>query len=638
MEIISSLVRTEISVSSVSREEEEFVVEGETLGMPSKVYVRPEEIGDMIGVFLSWRAIAYFLRWPFLYARWYLERQDLERQLRSFGIILSLSLIGVLLLGGRGALRAFPLQGAAALLSFAVFAFVAALVTERRSLLYGAVMLAEVAEHLLLYAAGAEATSYATWALAPLAVLAIIGWLLQRRAAEQDGGNPHAKALFRNGYILISLYAGILLWSFGSHLSAAAWRLYVPLLGFAAYFLWRFALTLRLPQLYFGIIYLALGYVVLVRSIPGMPAAYQGLPILALAIGMMLVASSYHEALEFRRLHPLYLAGMILSLLALIPVLDSRLAMLLYLAAMATHYFWMHREGARKLTVDQPGDQFVLWTAFLFANGAAYLALLLFFLYGFEPAPLILLAALAFSLNELKMGFAQPRSLFRRRTQHLYWAGLFWTVFVAVTLRWLGSAHPWPSRAPFAVPFVVVGIMVGLWTLRTYRVEAQRQHLGHSLLDASYLLIAVSYLLPSVSGETRLVASVVLTILYLLVFLILYGVTQEPYLVHGVTVALLFFLSHLLAGLTARPLAQALLLSAVGLLSMLTVLIRPPVAAVRRHTLTLSWFLLSGLALYAALPSHRATLLVSTIWAAAYLLGSVAVERATQATPQNASS
>ena len=76
--------------------------------------------------------------------------------------------------GGRGYLLANPGQGIGVLLSFAVFSFVASRATDRRSPLYAAIILAEIAYHLFLYRQGMDALSYGVWSLAPLALLTLV--------------------------------------------------------------------------------------------------------------------------------------------------------------------------------------------------------------------------------------------------------------------------------------------------------------------------------------------------------------------------------------------------------------------------------------------------------------------------------
>lgn len=134
MELISSFVRTEVQIESIAREEDELVMHGTTLDMPSQLYVSPNEIGSILRLALSWPSFTYAVLFPFLYLKWYLSQSDLETRLAGVTVAISLLFSGALVFGSSDYLVEHAAESAALLGLFAALCLILGLVGERRSL------------------------------------------------------------------------------------------------------------------------------------------------------------------------------------------------------------------------------------------------------------------------------------------------------------------------------------------------------------------------------------------------------------------------------------------------------------------------------------------------------------------------
>lgn len=70
MRVVSRLVETEIKIQSVQREGEALVVLSDpSVSLPTKIYLTPEDIVQVLRAMLSPGVVGYLLRLPFLYLR-----------------------------------------------------------------------------------------------------------------------------------------------------------------------------------------------------------------------------------------------------------------------------------------------------------------------------------------------------------------------------------------------------------------------------------------------------------------------------------------------------------------------------------------------------------------------------------------
>lgn len=611
MRIDSRLMKTDIEVEAIERREDRLLM----LSPPddwnaTKVYLSPQDIVKVFRISLNRGMVTYLLLFPFFLAAHYLRNErDINDIIYDAGYLVSAIFMALLLIGGTTFLMAEPLTSAMVLGVLAGLIYLVAILEAKYSFLYLAIPFTVIAHFLLGYGRGITARNFPWLALGVVLTLLIVG-----KALGNERQGKLARPFYHVGYLLVFIFVTYIALNARAYATIDPWVASLPLLSFALFHFVRYLDTREILQHYIAAGLLGGGFLFALYGIPFLPAAYYGLPLIALSMAMILIADRYHEVHGLRHVAPTYSVAILIALLAFLYAWRDVTALLLSLALFSVHFFGGTYSLGIKSTADNWGEKSFQWTEFAMANIAAGVAALLMLTIGRANWAAVV-AAGVYVYYYRKMGFGREPTILGTRNQYLWVAGGFYALLVFVVLGlWdpFGDAQKDMLLVPlFLLPLLLYG----------RHVQNQGQSgPAASIFESSLLTVVVTILLPTVVGDSEVgMGSIVAGILAGL-FGLLWVLWRDELLLFPLPILAANLIYNGLVASGVRDSGIGLLYLPFGLLAMLIAMLLWRRRTGPARTFFIAWFVFSGASVLGVISDRTLALYLVAGWAALYFL------------------
>ena len=612
MRMISTIMNMSGGINSMQREEDELVIDsalGESGAMTAKIYLDASDINQAIGA-INWSTISFILLLPFFYVKWYLEKEDLQQKLFTFGLITAFSFILILLFVGMNYVTSYPLESGLLFFFFSAFYAATAIIGERRSSLHLSVFLLVISYFCFVNMFGFKPFHYPLFAILPVMGLFFAGHFLKDRKEEIFYPSLHTDAIFVTvyftGYILININAYIK--------TGLAWAI-IPVFAFSLFYLFRY-LTTRFMRCEYGcLILFSLGFILLLYSLETLPVHYFGMFLIPLGFIMMGIGTKYHGRLELIEVSPLYAVGLIVSLAAFGYSVLDRTPLLWSLLFFSASLFTINRSVELKNSDEDSGEKSFSRTFFTLANVSASFFIIIQFYLEFPKTLSIIFPALGLSLLYLKVAYERGETVFNQRSQYIYLFGIFFAIFYFTCLA------RYNPLGNIQINMFCTIILLAAVLCFGGAEEKERPIIATSLYEVSHFVILVAFILPIIAKNHSLIFSSALAFVFLFIYLTAINFTMNKNLFYSFPIifSLLYYNVLLFFSLEKTLITFAFI--PPGLVAMGIALFLHRRESSYAKIFFFSWFLFSVISLYPAIIYGSYNIYSFAIWAASYLLG-----------------
>ncbi|MFQ5612605.1 MAG: hypothetical protein ACE5H9_10785 [Anaerolineae bacterium] len=619
MRIDSRLMKTDIELDAIERREDRLLI----LSPPddwnaTKVYLSPQDVVKTIRLSLHRGMIVYLLLFPFFLAAQYLRgEKDIDDIIQDISYVVAAIFMGLLLLGGATFLLTEPLTGVMVLGILAGLFYLITIGSGKPGFLYLAVPLTVIAHFLLAFGQGVSVRAFPWLALGVALTLLILG-----KALGPERQSKMARPLYHTGYLVVLIFVGYILANARSYALEDPWGASLPLLAFSVFFFVRYLDTQEVFLHYAAAILLGGGFLLALYGIPLLPAAYYGLPLIALSMAMILIADRYHEAHGLAHVAPAYSVAILIALLAFVYAWQDLTALLLSLALFSVHFFGGTYSLGIKSTIDNWGEKSFQWTEFTLANLAAGCAALLMLTVGRANWASVI-AAGVYVYYYRKMGFGREPTLLETRNQYLWVAGGFYALLVFVVLGLLDPFGSTQTDMLLVPPLLLPLLLYGR------RVQKHGQAgPAASIYESSLLTVIIAITLPLALADYRVATASVVAGILLGLYLLLGLLWRDEVIFYALPIlaAHLYYNGLVAAGVGGSLLG--LLYLPPGLLGMAVALWLHRRGAHGARVFFLTWFVFSGASVLGAMADRILTIYLLAGWAALFVLAAPVVNQA----------
>lgn len=618
MRIDSRLMKTEMDLGTIERHDDRLLMKGPPDDWNNvKVFLSPQDVVTTVRLSLHPGMLTYVLLFPFFYIAHQLRRQrDIRPAVIGVGYGVAVLFMALLLVGGIPFMLAEPLSAAAVVGVLALLFLSVTAGSGRPGFLYLAAPLAAAAEFLLAIGRGVVTQDLPMVAMAVVLTLLILGKALSGLSQGQSA-NP----LVRTGYAVVIIFTVFIALNAPAYLRGNPWGASLPLLAFAGFHFVRYLDTRQVRHQYIALLFLGGGFLAGLYGIEPLPAAYYGLPLIALSMAIILIADRYHEAHGLVHVAPAYSVGILIALAAFAYAWRDLSALLLCLALFSVHFFGGTRSLGVKSTADNAGEKAFQWTEFALANLAAGLAALLMLTVG-RANWAALIAAPVYAHFYRNMGLGRETTTLQTRNQYFWAAGAFFGLTVFVVLGVLDPLRG-TQRDMLLVPPLLLPLLLYGRRLQKMGKDA----LAASIFEASLVSVAASLALPSLLGEFHAPTAAVVAGLWLALFALLAWKWRDEVLLYPLPLAIAQIISAGLLGAGLSPAARGLAFVPLGVAAMVGALWLDQRGGRPARALFVAWFVFSAASALEAAPEREVLTYLIAGWAAVYVLAASFINR-----------
>jgi hypothetical protein len=369
----------------------------------------------------------------------------------------------------------------------------------------------------------------------------------------------------------------------------------------------------------------ALAYLLILNTITSLAVPYYGLFLIVLGFMMLLLGNRLYGLLGIDQLGGFYVVGCFLSIAAFLYSVLEFNAFMLSLFFFSASLFTIHRMIEVKIPPKkskndpEPVEKNYATTFFALAHISSYLALLAVLYQGFPVSSGVIISALGLSLSYFKIAYERKETFLKIRNYYVYPFGIFFAIFY-----FTGIAKLDPFNHTGLNMFLAIPLSLAVLYLSFLNAKKGLTPISDSLLDVSFFIILVAFILPFVSTEHALFPSIALALLMLGIYLMFYPLLQKEEVWYSlpIVIALLYFnilflieIPFSLMGICYIPL---------GVISVITALIRYRGLASWYRPFFFATFFFSGVSLwmsfYAFSPYKIINIYNLVLWTGIYLV------------------
>ena len=635
-------MKLDMTIDSFSRKEDKLVVialGGKEGSLENIVTVSADEIIPVVGKIINRHVLLYVLFFPFYLIKKYLAEQDIQDRMFTLGLGISLLFSAYLVWMGRDYPASYPLTAGVTLLFFSIFSFISAYISCKKSFTYLGVFLLSFSYFCFVFRAVGSSALFPLLSIGLIGTLALAGEFLKERGTvtvETEVGTKKKKKTevvehnvffptLNNGAMLITFYfIGSILWNVGTFLEAYPFYAIVPLLGFALFYLYRYLTDKKVRWQYMMLLLTGAAYLLMLYTITSLTAPYYGLFLIGLGFLMMLAGDRFHSRLGMDQVSGFYVVGCFISvsafLYAALTFSSLMLACFLFSASLFTiNRFLEVKTPAKKPKEPDPVEENYTATFFALANITAYLALASVLFQWFPLNSAVIISALGLSVCYLKVAYERKETFLTMRNYYIYPFGIFFAIFYFTALA---KVNPF-SQTAYNM-FLALPLLLAVLSLSYLNAKKEHEPISTSLLDVSFFVVLVAFILPFTAEGHMLFPSTLLAVLMGGIYLLFYPllVKEEVAFALPIVFALLYY--NVLHTMGVPLSLMGILYSPLGLLSVALAIIRYRNASSWFSPFFFATFFMSAvslfISLYAFTPHTVLNIYNLIIWTAIYLV------------------
>jgi hypothetical protein len=428
-----------------------------------------------------------------------------------------------------------------------------------------------------------------------------------------------------NGAMLITFYfIGSIVWNVGTFLASYPFYAIAPLVGFALFYLYRYLTDKKVRWQYMMLLLIGVAYLLMLYTITSLTVPYYGLFLIALGFIMMLAGDRLHPRLGMDQVGGFYVVGCFISVSAFLYSVLTFSSLMLALFLFAASLFTINRllevkTPAKKPKEPDPVENNYTATFFALANTAAYLALAAVLFQWFPLNSAVIISALGLSVCYLKVAYERKETFLPMRNYYIYPFGVFFAIFYFTALA---KVNPFNQTAYNM--FLALPLLLAVLSLSYLNAKKEHEPISTSLLDVSFFVVLVAFVLPFIAEGHMLFPSSLLAVLMGGIYLLFYPLLgkEEVAFALPIVFALLYYNVLLTMGVSLS--LMGILYSPLGLLSVALALIRYRNASSWFSPFFFATFFMSAVSLfisiYAFTPHTVLNIYNLIIWTGIYLV------------------
>ena len=258
-------------------------------------------------------------------------------------------------------------------------------------------------------------------------------------------------------------------------------------------------------------------------------------------------------------------------------------------------------------------------TFFALANITAYLALASVLFQWFPLSSAVIISALGLCVCYLKVAYERKETFLTMRNYYIYPFGVFFAIFYFTAVA---KVNPFNQTAYNM--FLALPLLLAVLSLSYLNAKKEHEPISTSLLDVSFFVVLVAFVLPFIAEGHMLFPSSLLAVLMGGIYLLFYPllVKEEVAFALPIVFALLYYNVLFTMGVSLS--LMGILYSPLGLLSVALALIRYRNASSWFSPFFFATFFMSAvslcISLYAFTPHTVLNIYNLIIWTAIYLV------------------
>jgi hypothetical protein len=636
-------MKLDMTISAFSRKDDKLVVTalgGKEGSLENIVTVSADEIIPVIGKIINRHVLLYVLFFPFYLIKKYLAERDIQDRMFTLGLGISLLFSAYLLWMGRDYLASYPLIAGVTLLFFSLFSFISAYISCKKSFTYLGVFLLSFSYFCFVFKAVGSSALFPIFSILLIGFLVLVGELLKKRGTvkvEIEVGKKKKKKkeivehnvffpTLNNGAMLITFYfMGSILWYVGTFLDAFPSYAIIPLFGFALFYLYRYLTDKKVRWQYMMLLLVGAAYLLMLYTITTLAAPYYGLFLIGLGFVMMLAGDRLYSLLGVDQVSGFYVVGCFISLSAfLYSVLtfsSIMLAFFLFSASLFTINRLLEVKTPAKKSAKEPDPVEKNYTAtfFALANIAAYLALASVLFQWFPLDSAVIISALGLSVCYLKVAYERKETFLTIRNYYIYPFGVFFAIFYFTALA---KVDPFNHTAYNM--FLALPLLLAVLSLSYLNTKKDYVPISNALLDVSFFVILVAFVLPFISEEHMLLPSSLLAVFMGGIYLLFYPLLVKEEVTYALPIVFSLIYYNLLYTMGVSLSLMGIMYSPLGAVFVTIALIRYRGTSSWFSPFFFATFFISAVSLFISLYAFSPHTLVNIstliIWTAIYLV------------------
>jgi hypothetical protein len=617
MRIDSKLMKTEMEVESIERQEDRLLMKSPPEDWnKTKVYLSAMDVVNMIRISMNRDMLGYVLLLPFFVIADFLSgERDLDEIMVDVSFVIASIFMGLLLIGGSSFLLTQPVTGAIVLGVLAGLFLLVAIFSDKSIFLYLGVPLTVITYFLIAYSREIPVADFPQLALVVVLSLLILG-----KALGREDDQRFAAPLFNVGYLIILLFVCYIGFNARIYAIVDPWGAVIPLLGFSLFHFVRYLDTRDPIQQYISMPLLGAGLLLVPYGIPLLPLPFYGLVLIAFSMGMILIADRYHESSGMTHVMPAYFVAILLALFAFAYAWRDLTALLLTLALFSVNFFGGARSLSIKTTASNWGEKTLQQIEFALANIAAGLSAVLILTIGRESWASVI-SVICYVYFYFKIGLWREPTILKTRNQYLWAGGAFYSLGIFVVLGLIDPLHG-TQNDMLLVPFLLLPLLI-------FGRRLQRQGQGNaasSVYESSVVAVTLSLLLPTVVGNLWVPTAFAVAGIETLLFLVLALLWHDEVLLYPLPIlaANLMHNALIVAGVSGTMIGLSF--APVALITMVIALFLYRRKKVSARTFFLAWFVFSAASIWRVQGDFLLLVYLISGFAALYLLATTFIQ------------
>ncbi|MDY6863658.1 MAG: hypothetical protein SV062_11820 [Thermodesulfobacteriota bacterium] len=619
MEVVSKLFKTEMKVEALVREKDKLVMMGDPSDwMSAKSYIAADEIGEMIPKILGWSLFSFIFLFPIYFIKGFLQKEDLQDRMNTFGIVTSLVLVLVMIFIGIPYLRSSPVIASLALFFFAISTGLGAFITERKSLVYTTAILFTLAYFSFITKYGFGLFYHPTFSVFLILLLFFVGFVLNKK---KEGVFHPAFSSF--GIFVVLYYTIYLMIYFFDYYPLNMWAIIFPAFGFSVFFLLRFLVTKRVRCLANSLIFFTTGYLLTLYNIRGLLVSYYGLflVVLGLLISFIGVFLQRKQMITVKMASAFYWIGLTVCIISFFYAFFNSTSMFFTISLFVAGCFTLSQLISTIPLEDKeeegPFQENIVMTLFNGAHIATYSYLFLLFYYNFPLGWGAVLTSLFLSITLLVMGAHVKEPALVKRSQYIYLFGILISISYLTALAKFNPLGNYAFNMALTVPLFLLFLYFSYF----YR-EKQNEISSVSFAEVSYFIAVLIFILPILNNENIIFVSSALTLGLLCIYLGNIFLNKDYNLFYSLPIFFSALFYNLFKGLKLDDPLIGILFVFPGLLAMSLGIYFQEKRRLLSNILFFAWFLISAISFALTLNLRSVNLYCLAIWGASYVFGS----------------
>ena len=650
MKLTSQLMKLDLIISAFSRKEDKLVITalgGKEGTLENIVTVSADEVIPVIGKIFNRHVLLYVLFFPFFLIKKYLNEKDIQDRMFTLGLVVSLLFSSYLLWIGRDYLASFPLVAGTTLFFFALFSFLSAYISCKKSFTYLGVFLLSFSYFCFVFKLVGSFLLFPVFAIFLILFLTIGGIVLKERGTvkvEVEVGKKRKKKIevrefnvfyptLFNGAMLITFYfIFCIIWNVGAFLDANPFYAIIPLAAFSLFYLYRYLADKRVRWQYMMLLLVALAYLLILYAITSLATPFYGLFLVVLGFVMMFLGERLYPRLGIDQVGGFYVVGCFVSIIAFIYSVLTFNSFLLSLLFFSASLFTVHRlvevkiPEKKSLKDPDPDEKNYATTFFSLANISAYLALSAILFQGFPLSSAVVISALGLSLCYLKVAYERKETFLKKRNYYIYPFGIFFAIFYFTGVALVDPFNHTALNMHLALP-----LLLAVLYLSYFNTGKGFTTISDSLLDVSFFVILVAFILPFVAKEHIIFPSSLLAVMMGGIYLLFYPFLAREEAGYSLPIVLSLLYYNLLYSMGVSLSMMGIFYLPLGMISVAVALTRYRKGASWFNPFFFATFFFSGvslfISLYAFSPAKILNIYNLTLWTGLYLVAAQLTRR-----------